>query len=188
MLCRINVLPVSSVHDNEIQPASIVKNETLQVDPKSKTIVVYGYEFNFIQELLPECDAEGNVVKYYPQNNYDNKKSLPLSYHGKGAFCRFSINAGDWPGVYLWVVDGQIIYIGETAGLKRRFNMGYGNISPRNCYIGGQNTNCKMNKVVLDYHELGKLISLYFYTTSDYKWVELELLEKVHTPYNTKVT
>ena len=46
------------------------------------------------------------------------------------------------------VRDGQIIYIGETAGLRQRFNMGYGNISPRNCYVGGQSTNCKMNKIV----------------------------------------
>ena len=185
---KVDTLTVSDKADKKEPLASTEKNEAPEVDPESDTIIVCGYEFHFVQKLIPECIADGNVVKYYPQNKYDNKRGLPLSYHGKGAFCRFSINAGNWPGVYLWVVDGQIIYIGETAGLKQRFNMGYGNISPRNCYIGGQSTNCKMNKVVLDYHDLGKLISLYFYTTSDYKWVELDLLGKVYTPYNTKVT
>jgi hypothetical protein len=186
MLRRIDVLPVFKVQDKKMRPAPIVKTETMPVDPKSKTILACGYEFHFIQELLPECDAEGNVVKYCPQNDYDNKKGIPLSYYGKGAFCRFSINAIDWPGVYLWVVDGQIIYIGETAGLQQRFNMGYGNIFPRNCYIGGQSTNCKMNKVVLGNYERGKTVSLYFYITKEYKQVELELLRKIYTPYNDK--
>lgn len=98
----------------------------------------------------------------------------------------FSISAGNWPGVYLWIVDSQIINIGETNNLKRRFNMGYGIISPRNCYIGGQSTNCKINKVVLDFYKQGKIISLYFYRTELHKQVELELLRKISTPYNVK--
>lgn len=169
-----------------MRPAPIVKTETMPVDPTYETIVACGYELHFIQELLPECNAEGNVVKYYPQNDYENTKALPLSYHGNGAFCRFSINAGDWPGVYLWAVDEQIIYIGETAGLQQRFNRGYGNISPRNCYISGQSTNCKMNKVVFGNYERGETVSLYFYITTEYKLVELELLRKIYTPYNAK--
>ena len=186
IFCRIDVLPVSKAQDKKMRPASIVKTEIMLVDPESETIIACGYEFHFIQELLPKCDAEGNVATFYPQNNYNNRKGLQLSYHGKGAFCRFSINAGDWPGVYLWVVDGQIIYIGETAGLQKRFNMGYGNISPRNCYSRGQSTNCKMNKVVFGNYERGKTVSLYFYQTTDFKRVEHELLRKIYTPYNAK--
>lgn len=152
----------------------------------AKTLDVCGYTFTYIQDIIPECDSNGNVKKYYPQNEYDNKSGLPLLYHGKGAFCRFSIEADNLPGVYLWVIDGQIIYIGETAGLKQRFNTGYGYILPRNCYAGGQSTNCKMNKVVLGNFERGKVINLYFYQTTDYKRVELELLNKIYTPYNVK--
>lgn len=153
---------------------------------KGKSMMVCGYEFRYLQDLLPDCNEAGNVIKFYPQNDYINKKNLPLSCHGKGAFCRFSIKAEDWPGVYLWVVDEQIIYIGETAGLRLRFNMGYGNISPRNCYVGGQSTNCKMNKVVLSMYEQGKIVSLYFYNTTDYKRVELDLLGNINTMYNKK--
>ena len=64
--------------------------------------------------------------------------------------------------------------------------MGYGRIAPRNCYVGGQSTNCKMNKVVLSLYEQGKTVDLYFYKTTDYKHVELELLGKIKTPYNVK--
>jgi hypothetical protein len=152
----------------------------------TQTINVCGYEFCYLQQLIPECDTNGCVTKHYPQGEYDNRKNLPLSYYGKGAFCRFSINAGEWPGVYLWVVDNSIIYIGETVGLKSRFNMGYGRIAPRNCYVGGQSTNCKMNKVVLDLFERGKIVSLFFYYTTDFKQIELELLGKIKTTYNVK--
>ncbi len=174
------------VEYKKTQLASAIRTEALAINPESETVMACGYEFHFVQYLIPKCDTKGNILKYYPQNKYNNEKGLPLSYHGKGAFCRFSINAGDWPGVYLWVIDGQIIYIGETINLQQRFNKGYGTISPRNCYIGGQNTNCKMNKIILDYHELGKIISLYFYPTMEYKLVELELLKNVNTLYNTR--
>ena len=86
----------------------------------------------------------------------------------------------------MWVVDNAIIYIGETENLSQRFNIGYGNISPRNCYVGGQSTNCKMNKIVLELYEQGKIIDLYFYETKDYKSVELDLLRNMKTPYNVK--
>ena len=152
----------------------------------TKSVAVGGYIFQYLQDLIPACDPNGRVIKYYPQDQYDNKNGLALLYHGKGAFCRFSITAGPWSGVYLWIADGQIIYIGETINLVQRFNQNYGIISPRNCYVGGQSTNCKMNKVVLEYFERGKGIHLYFYPTKDYKRVERELLSKMRTPYNAK--
>lgn len=186
-----------SKSDRVVQKSTLTVRETVKARGKNNkpiantsstadTMNVCGYPFTYIQDLIPECDAAGNAIKYYPQAEYDNKAGLALLYHGKGAFCRFSIAADNWPGVYLWVVDGQIIYIGETAGLKQRFNAGYGNISPRNCYVGGQSTNCKMNKVVLGNFERGRVIRLYFYQTTDYKRVELELLNAIYTPYNVK--
>lgn len=137
-----------------------VSTGPMPLNLSAKAMTICGYEFRYLQQLMPECDANGKIIKYYPQSEYDNKKNLPLSYHGKGPFCRFSIKAGEWPGVYLWVVDNNIIYIGETDGLQRRFNAGYGRIAPRNCYLGGQSTNCKMNKVVLSFYVQGKTVSL----------------------------
>ena len=126
------------------------------------------------------------MIEYYPQKEYPKKDIKPLNAYGAGAFCRFSIDADDVPGVYLWVVDDEIIYIGETVKLRQRFNNGYGNIQPVNCYIGGQTTNCKMNKVVADLYRRGRLVKLYFFETKDNKRVELELLSQINTVFNVK--
>ena len=146
---------------------------------------VCGYEFQFVQALIPECE-QGVPRVYYPHRDYVNRRGLPLLPRGGGPFCRFSIQAPQAPGVYLWVAEGQLLYIGETVNLRQRFNTGYGAISPRNCYAGGQSTNCKMNQVVLDYYNRGTPIQLYFFPTQRYKQVELELLGKLNTPYNVK--
>ena len=147
-------------------------------------IKVCGYLFTFVQELTPECDGDGNIKEYQPQAGY--QKNKPLNQHGSGSFCRFTIHAGNWPGVYLWVVGDEIIYIGETSGLARRFNTGYGVIEPVNCYVGGQSTNCKMNKVVLEQTKKGQYVKLYFYETNEYKKIELELLNQIKTKVNVK--
>lgn len=152
---------------------------------ENKKITICGYTFHFIQQLIPNCQ-NGKVIKYYPQKNYNNINNLPLLYYGKGAFCHFSVNAPATSGVYIWIVNDEIIYIGETQNLETRFNMGYGIISPRNCFVGGQSTNCKMNKVVMEYYEKHTPIDLYFYETPNNKQVELELLQCYNTKYNVK--
>lgn len=174
----------AQIQNGKVRHLPFISTELMPIDPSAETLSLHGYVFHFVQLLKPECSPKGHIVKYYPQDNYHNKNGLRLSLYGEGAFCRFSIDAGEWPGVYLWVVDGLIIYIGQTAGLRRRFNMGYGNISPRNCYVGGQSTNCKMNKIVLRLHEQGKAVSLFFHYTTNYKFVEVDLLGKIKTPYN----
>ncbi len=147
---------------------------------------ICGYPFQFLQEIMPKCDGNGRLIDYNPQNHDSGKDSKRLHPYGAGPFCRFSIRAEDVPGVYLWVVDGKIIYIGETVNLRQRFNVGYGIIQPANCYYGGQSTNCKMNKVVRSLFLQGKRVKLYFYHTKDNKCVELELLTHIKTPYNVK--
>ena len=76
--------------------------------------------------------------------------------------------------------------LSTSAGLARRFNTGYGVIEPVNCYVGGQSSNCKMNKAVLEQARKGRYVKLYFLETEDYKKVELELLGKIKTKYNVK--
>lgn len=149
---------------------------------------IANYEFEFIQTIEPYTDSNGEICLYRPQDKYNNKK-LPLHKLGDGEFCKFKLDKADTvSGVYAWVIDGESkpIYIGEANNLKRRFAMGYGIISPRNCFVGGQITNCKMNKVVLEYYKQGKTIDIYFYRTNNYKAVELELLREIKTKYNSK--
>jgi len=157
-----------------------------------KTLTVGGYDFKFVADLLPECDKNGKILEYQPQANYANTKNLLPNDYGKGSFCKFSIDSAginiETSGVYIWLENDEIIYIGEAVNLKKRFNTGYGNISPRNCFEGGQSTNCKMNKVVLEESKKGNIISLYFYATTEHKKVEKELLsnKNISKKYNVK--
>ena len=154
----------------------------LTVSAASDSLTVCGYSFRYVQEIQPECDANGMVKEYYPELEPGKR----LNKNGKPPFCRFSIDADSLPGVYLWVLGEDIIYIGETENLRRRFNNGYGRIYAYNCYSDGRSTNCKMNKVVLALAKAGRYVKLYFYETKDYKLVERELLEKIKTRYNVK--
>ena len=148
-------------------------------------LTVHGYAFHFVQQLIPECE-DGQVKEYAPQREYANHDHLPLGPNGSGTFCRFSVSAPPVSGVYLWIASGEIIYIGETVNLAQRFNSGYGSISGRNCYAHGQSTNCKMNKVVMEYFKKGTVIDLYFLQTEQHKRIEWELLHQIRTKYNIK--
>lgn len=154
---------------------------------RPKDIILLGHVFKFLQLIRPECDEQGRIWRFHPQKDYRNRKGLPLSKYGRGAFCRFSIEPHDQPGVYILVVSGEVIYIGETRNLSQRFNMGYGCISPRGCFSGGQSTNCKINKAILRLSVMGKDIALYFLRTSRHKQIERELLAVMKPRLNKKL-
>ena len=82
------------------------------------------------------------------------------------------------------MVDDVLVYLGECEILARRFNAGYGNISPRNCFVGGQSTNCKVNRAILCSAAEGKKIGLWFHTTAIRKQVESRLIEGQRPPWN----
>ena len=128
------------------------------------------------------------VKEYIKKKKYDGLvKSLKgFNYNDaeKIEFCKFTLKnfydaATSLSGVYLWVVDDKPIYVGETIDMKKRFNTGYGNISPRNIFKNGQSTNCKVNRVALENFKKGKEINIYFYGTNedDRKMIEKRILE-----------
>lgn len=152
------------------------------------TINIGGYEFQFVCDILPETDSRGVVCEIFPQEFYEKKDSLDLHKYGKGPFCRFKI-PNSWSerqGVYAILIDDSIVYIGECEDLLDRYNSGYGNISPRNCYVGGQSTNCKINANILYEIKNGKAIRLFFYETYDRYAVEDNLIDKLHPAWNSK--
>jgi hypothetical protein len=160
-----------------------------QVMGRKKEMRIGNYEFEYVETIVPKKNQDGGIWNEFPQSRYINEGNIGLHEYGKGAFCKFKLNnAQSVSGVYAWVLEGETdpIYIGETNDFQKRFCMGYGTISPRNCYAGGQMTNCKMNKVVLQKYIEGKKIQIYFYSTKNYKKVELELLNAIDTPYNAK--
>lgn len=152
--------------------------------PKAhKFISLLGYNFEFIQFLIPDRDENRKIIKLFPQKK---KRGRKLHQYGKEAFCRFKINAPEIAGVYLWVLDNEILYVGRTKNLAQRFNNGYGKISASNCYKGETITNCRLNKALLNLYEQGKIIGLYFYKTRKYKALEKKILQSVHTLLNIK--
>lgn len=81
-------------------------------------------------------------------------------------------------------VDGVPQYVGECANLSARFNAGYGNISPKNCFKGGQETNCRLNNLLYSAFVASLRISLWFFQTTDYKSVELALRGTLRLTWN----
>lgn len=148
-------------------------------------IRLHGRDFTFVTRLTPDRDATGAIKEFSPQARYTKAGSVPLHQHGHGTFCSFRILVPSrLVGVYALVVDGSVRYIGECEDLGKRFNAGYGNISPKNCYRGGQPTNCKINRRVLDMSKAGGSVDLYFHPTTDRKTVEKDLIARYTPPWN----
>ena len=105
--------------------------------------------FEYLFYIEPDVNDRGTIKKHQPQSRYKNTNNYPLNKYGKGTFCRFSVPS-NYPvsGVYALYVDDELKYIGECVDVSSRFNIGYGLISPRNCYLYGQETNCRINKKI----------------------------------------
>ena len=78
---------------------------------------------------------------------YKNSAKHPLNNYGEGPFCEFDVPAdiGDKKGIYIFVVNDKVKYLGRCLNtFRKRVSEGYGHISPRNCFKGGQPTNCTL--------------------------------------------
>lgn len=91
-----------------------------------------------------------------------------LNANGDLTYRDFSIEAPDRldeKGLYVFLVDGEIKYIGKTtSSFGQRFNRNYGRIHPRNCYLDGQSTNCRLNHLVAEH---AADVAVYLYALSD---------------------
>jgi hypothetical protein len=146
---------------------------------------IAGYQFREICTIIPELDVTGIPVECMPQSKYKNLSNLPLHQYGKGPFCRFGIPSFlHQTGVYAVLVDEKPKYIGECEDLAKRWNMGYGNISPRNCFEGGQPTNCKINNLILNTCKSGSRITLLFHSTNNRFEVESNIIGELSPDWN----
>ncbi len=149
-----------------------------------------GLLFSYVGRIQPEQDARGQVIEEYPQRKFRNVKNLPLSRYGSGPFCRFRVGQG-WQrsGVYALVCGTEVRYIGDAVNLERRWGyMGYGQISPRACYQGGQDTNCRINNLILQETKAGREFHLWFHPVEGQKHVrravEAQLMASLQPPWN----
>lgn len=176
--------------NGKIDPTDIGVSIAAEPQEKYEAINLSDYIFQFIQELEPERDLLGKIKQFYPQESYRKKDSTSLNKYGMGPFCRFSLRTKDYwgvSGVYAMSDSKELLYIGQTENFQQRFNTGYGIIAPRNCYVGGQNTNCKINAMILNKYISGERVYLYFFETPDYDRVEHELIQMFQPPYNGSV-
>jgi hypothetical protein len=142
-----------------------------------EALVLGGRDFALVQHLAPERNEEGAIREVSPQGRYKKSATASLHQHGHGTFCTFHIAVpAGLVGVYALVVEGSVRYIGGCVDLGKRFNSGYGTISPRNCYKGGQMTNCKINHRVLEVLKAGDRVALYFHSTPQRKSDETQLI------------
>ncbi len=143
------------------------------------------YPFTYVTVIEPDRVEMGKIKRLMPQSLYKNVRRLPLHEYGLDSFCRFRI-IGDIPfaGVYALLSNEAVHYIGECRNLSARFNNGYGQISPRNCYRGGQSTNCRINRLILETAEGGNQIDLWFFKTETRKSVQNELISEFQPPWN----
>jgi hypothetical protein len=146
---------------------------------------IAGYDFEHVGDIKPVCEKDGLIQQFMPQSRYQNARNLPLNKYGAGPFCRFRIpNGFRASGVYVLTIDDEIRYVGECTNLSSRFNNGYGNISPKNCFKGGQETNCRLNNLVYVAAMAGERISLWFFQTKDHKAMEVVLRSTMKLAWN----
>lgn len=121
-------------------------------------------EFESIGEIVPEQGQSGAYLEHMPQDRFDRAATTPLHAYGAGPFCRFKIarSCRD-AGIYILTSDSISVYVGECVNLGKRWGPnGYGGISPRNCFVGGQSTNCRVNAAILAEAKAGRVIELFF--------------------------
>lgn len=147
--------------------------------------IISNYPFEWIAKIDPMRDTNGEVLSLLPQSRYVNEAGLTFNNYGTGPFCKFRIPSNlKFAGVYLITVNNMICYVGECDNLSRRVNNGYGNISPRNCYVRGQETNCRINALIRNASVRGEVIDLWFQPMQDYKAVEAKLRSLLKATWN----
>jgi hypothetical protein len=108
-------------------------------------------------------DKLGTFLQYLKEKN-DLLYSKFLNKYGDQHYSNFLISDSkilNQKGLYLYCINGEIMYIGKTINsFEKRINNGYGNISPKNCYLDGQSTNCHINSLVTENKDNIKLYLL----------------------------
>jgi hypothetical protein len=145
--------------------------------------------FRHVCEIRIEGSSSGEPALDYPAARYARMATARVHRYGDDPFCRFQISRNlPVSGVYLLLIAGALRYVGKCDNLSARFNMGYGRISPRNCYEGGQRTNCKVNRLILAAAQRGERVDLWFLKTDSAGTIERALIDRFRPAWNGQVT
>lgn len=148
------------------------------------------WDFEAVGAVEPERDAGSMYVELMPQARYRDAASAKLHAYGAGPFCRFRIaRERREPGLYVLTRDEVPVYAGECENLEARWGPnGYGGISPRNCFQGGQPTNCRINAAILASAKEGRKMDLWFaplnVDTQTRRSAETQLIQMLRPTWN----
>lgn len=151
------------------------------------TLLIGGLTFALVAALDPDRDSDGRPVEFMPQAAYAKAGTSRLNPHGAGPFCRLRVVPRlHQAGLYAVVVGSDVRYIGIADDLAERWGpRGYGVIHPRNCYVGGQPTNCKINSAILREVHAERRPLLYFCALpANRRAHEARLIGELHPPWN----
>lgn len=134
---------------------------------KLKDKYVDEYQSNLNQPI-------GDFLLSLKKQRDENYKDF-LNAYGDLTYCKFKLADKSFleaRGIYAFKLNGKLKYIGRCRNtFKSRVNMGYGNISPRNCYLDGQATNCHINHLI---YETGSQVTFHVYPLES----ESEIIER----------
>ena len=151
---------------------------------------ISGVPFHAAGAIEAERDPTGALVLDYPHYRFANPRQLRLNKYGAGPFLRLRVAPlPQVPGVYA-VLDesGDVLYIGRAKdSLSARWGRrGYAVIDPRNCFVGGQSTNCRINGLIYQYLDAGKRLTLWVYQIPDPVALEDRLIRELRPPWNLR--
>ena len=153
-----------------------------------RVIDLSGFPFVWTARIEPERDSCGEPLEFLPQSRYAKAATSRLHPHGGGPFCRFEVR--ELPAsscVYAVTVEDDLAYVGIAGNLAVRWGLGqFGLIQPRNCYVGGQSTNCRINNLLLAEARRRSRVELWRYETPERKQVESVLLDALDPPWNIR--
>lgn len=148
------------------------------------------WDFHLVGRIEPDRTVDGAHLELMPQVRYADAATTPLHAYGAGPFCRFRVGRDlRGPGLYVLTIGYDPVYAGECVDLRQRWGPnGYGGISPRNCFRGGQPTNCRVNTAILVAAKEGREINLWFCPwdgdTANRRLAETDLIQSLRPSWN----
>ena len=175
----------SSNSDSTVHPP-------LQPTPADvRGLVLLGQPFVWVARIQPETRRDGTPCTDMPQKRYAKAAQKRLNPHGAGPFCKFEVRGlSDTSGIYAVTLNREPVpvYVGiAKESLKQRWGpQGYSRISPANCYVGGQSTNCKVNQAILQAVRQKQAVDLWIHEMEKPRTLERRLICKLGPLWNNQ--
>jgi hypothetical protein len=160
-------------------------NKTLAETIRSK-------RYSFLKEVAEEkynnyLDYGLGVFLLELKNRQDEFYKKFLNKYGDEIYIKFELEPAEnnCNGLYIFCKNKELKYVGKTTdSIINRVNNGYGNISPKNCFLDGQSTNCHINSLIAkDY----RYISFYYLAMKGERQIndlEADLISKYDPAWN----